>query len=1104
MKTLQKTIRTLLGVPLVLGLPLGALHAAPQYIINDLGTLGGTYSSPSALNESGQITGYSHLAGNAALHPFLWQAGAATIDLSTLGGTHALASGINVNGQVVGNSQTTGNAATRSFIWNVSAMSQLSKLGGTRSRATAVNNNGVITGAASLAGDAVEHGVVWPNSLALSPTDLGTLGGLNSQGNDININGQVVGYAENASGLTHATRWNSPYNAASRLDLGTLGGSYSEAYANNTAGQITGISTNTGDTQFRGFVWDAVAGMVDLGTLTVTSTHTAGIDINAIGDVVGYSTTAGGAAKRAIVRKAGAALADLNGQILPNTGWVLTEAKGINDSGQIIGIGTLTKLDTVNNLNRVEHHAFLLTPDKIKPVITCPAAITTTGTQPVGIGQALATDNLDPTPTVTNNRPATFPNGATTVVWTALDANGNTAACSQLVTIGGDSTPPQVSVAIAPAAPSASGWYLVSPSVTWTVTDAESAISSRVGCTNVLAVANTLPSGQSPLSCTATSGGGTSTPVSTPVIKVDTVAPVLSGIPTAFTQQASSTTGAVVNYALPTATDTFSGVSAAGVSCLPASGTAFPMGATTVNCSVSDIAGNSSNASFVVTVADQTPPQVVFQSVPAAPSASGWYLTRPSTSWSATDAQSIVSSTTAGCASVVSQANTAAAGRNITCSATSAGGTTSQTVNIKVDNSLPTLTGVPANITQTAASAAGAVVTYTLPTASDTFSGVSPAGVSCLPAAGSTFAVGATTVNCSVNDVAGNNRTASFTVTVNQQIDTTPPVVSFQVAPAAPNASGWYTASPSVTWSVTDAESAISSAACANVASVGNTVGQTFSCSATSLGGTTGPVATPLLRVDTTLPTFIGVPTAFTRAATSSAGAVVAYTAPTTADTFSGVTAAGVSCLPTSGATMPIGNTTVTCSANDIAGNSSSVSFVVTVADQTPPVFASCPATATLTQGQALPQLTATDNVSTPVVTRSPAGTLALGTTAVTWTATDQAGLTASCLQQVTVNAAITETFSITRSQCKRINATSGEWLVQGTSSIRTNNTIQLYSTSTVPVDKTANKLGAALTVSTQGAWQYQAKPGPACVTPISLRSSASGTERGNIAVIVQ
>lgn len=728
--------------------------------------------------------------------------------------------------------------------------------------------------------------------------------------------------------------------------------------------------------------------------------------------------------------------------------------------------------------------------------------MTTTGIQPASIGQAIASDNLDPNPTVTNNRPVTFPSGNTTVVWSATDANANTATCSQLVTIGGDTTPPVVSVAIVPAAPSASGWYLASPTVTWTITDAQSAITAKTGCVDTLAVANTAPTGIT-LSCLATSTGGTSTPVVTPIIKVDSVAPVFAGVPAAFTQQATSTTGAVVNYVIPTASDTFSGVSAAGVSCLPASGTVFPMGATTVNCSVSDNAGNNSSASFVVTVADQTPPDVVFNSVPAAPSASGWYLTRPSTSWSTTDQQSTVSATTAGCASVALQANTAATGRNITCGATSIGGTTTKTVNIKVDNTLPTLTGVPANIIQAATSQAGIAVSYILPTAADTFSLVKAGSLSCLPASGTVFPVGVTTVNCSVDDNAGNRRNASFSVTVNFA-DSTPPLVSFQVAPSAANGlSGWYTASPSVTWSVTDPESAITSPACTNVVSVGNTAGQTFSCSAISTGGTTGPVVTPTIRVDAVAPTFSGVPAAFTSAATSAAGAAVTYIAPSALDTFSGVNAAGVSCLPASGATLPIGVNTITCSATDVAGNTGSASFNVTVADQTAPVFSNCPTTVTLTQGQALPQLVATDNVSTPVVTRTPATALPLGLTAVTWTATDQAGLTASCVQQVTVNAAVTEAISVSgKVQCKTINATSGEWLVQGSSTISTNNRIQLYRTATVPADLASNTLGASVLVS-GGAWQYQAKPGPACTTSISLRSTA-GTVRNNIVVTVQ
>ncbi|WP_394751875.1 HYR domain-containing protein [Crenothrix sp.] len=853
MKTLTITIRNLLAIPLALGLPFGTLHAAPQYIITDLGTLGGIYSNGAAINESGQIVGYSHFAANSALHPFLWQSGV-NLDLGTLGGTHAMALGINSAGQVIGNSQITGDAASRGFVWNVNAMSSLSTLGGTRSRATAINDNGVMSGAASVTGDTSEHGVIWPTSLVTSPTDLGTLGGSNSQGNDININGQVVGYAENASGLTHAIRWVAPYDAASRLDLGTLGGSYSEAYGINALGHITGISSNANDAQFRGFIWQSGQGMVDLGTLTATSTHTAGLDINSNDDVVGYSTTASGVTKRAIIRKTGTTLADLNGLILPNTGWALSEARAINDAGQIVGIGTLTKVDTVNNLNRVEPHAFLLTPDTVKPTITCPATITTTGAQPIGIGTAIAQDNLDTAPAITNNRPTPFPNGDTTVVWTATDANGNAATCTQLVTVGGDNTPPVVSVAIAPVSPSASGWYLVSPSVTWTVTDAQSAISSRVGCTNVPAVANTAPAGQT-FSCIATSAGGTSTPVVTSVIKVDTVAPVLVGVPAAFTQQASSPTGATVNYTLPTATDTFSGVNGV-VSCLPASGATLPIGANTITCSATDNAGNSKSASFVVTVL-------------AAP-------------------------------------------------------------------------------------------------------------------------------------------------------DTTPPVITPTVT-GTMGQNGWFIGPVTVSWSATDAQSAITSPACPSVVISTNGIGQTRACTATSAGGT-ATVNTQLINIDTLAPSF------------------------------------------------------------------------------------TCPAAVTLISPATVTTPTATDNLSAAVVTRTPAGTLPLGTTSVTWIARDQAGNTtpSTCIQQVTVNAPVTETINVPASTaiCKVKSSTSGEWSVRGTSTVSTNNRIQLYLTSTVPVDLTSNRLGTSVQVSA-GAWSFSAKPGPACKTPISLRSTV-GTIKENIVVNVQ
>jgi len=109
-----------------------------------------------------------------------------------------------------------------------------------------------------------------------------------------------------------------------------------------------------------------------------------------------------------------------------------------------------------------------------------------------------------------------------------------------------------------------------------------------------------------------------------------------------------------------------------------------------------------------------------------------------------------------------------------------------------------------------------------------------------------------------------------------------------------------------------------------------------------------------------------------------------------------------------------------------------------------------------------------------------------------------------SPLAHVTVTVVNPEDIQITASQCKPISTTSGEWRVAGTSTVQTNNSIQLYLTASVPADLNTNKLGAAVPVVAgvpNGTWELRLKPGPACKTPISLRSSATGATRANIAV---
>ena len=87
---------------------------------------------------------------------------------------------------------------------------------------------------------------------------------------------------------------------------------------------------------------------------------------------------------------------------------------------------------------------------------------------------------------------------------------------------------------------------------------------------------------------------------------------------------------------------------------------------------------------------------------------------------------------------------------------------------------------------------------------------------------------------------------------------------------------------------------------------------------------------------DTTAPT-IDAHANLTAAATSPSGAVVTYAAPLSHDAVDGDVPAA--CAPASGATFPIGTTTVTCTATDAHGNAATaVTFTVTVSDTTAPV----------------------------------------------------------------------------------------------------------------------------------------------------------------------
>ncbi|NOU39331.1 MAG: HYR domain-containing protein, partial [Ferruginibacter sp.] len=118
------------------------------------------------------------------------------------------------------------------------------------------------------------------------------------------------------------------------------------------------------------------------------------------------------------------------------------------------------------------------------------------------------------------------------------------------------------------------------------------------------------------------------------------------------------------------------------------------------------------------------------------------------------------------------------------------------------------------------------------------------------------------------------------------------------------------------------------------------------------------------------------------------------------------------------GATFPVDVTTVTYTATDVAGNTSTCSFTVTVIDNTAPVITGCPANISVTTGLGRTtcdqtatwiEPTATDNCTASgslVRTRShaPGSIFPVGTTTVTYTFADAAGnVSLACSFTVTV-----------------------------------------------------------------------------------------------------
>jgi hypothetical protein len=225
--------------------------------------------------------------------------------------------------------------------------------------------------------------------------------------------------------------------------------------------------------------------------------------------------------------------------------------------------------------------------------------------------------------------------------------------------------------------------------------------------------------------------------------------------------------------------------------------------------------------------------------------------------------------------------------------------------------------------------------TFTVPprAAQDTATTFSTSGTIAIDAeqAEGTFTLAVGAFNISNSNQTGAKLAAgsssSYQVTVSAPpppSDTTPPEISYVLDPASPDGvNGWYKSNVTLTWTVTEDESpdSLVKTGCVDQDITADQPATTYSCSATSDGGSAGPVTASIKR-DATVPTLDPSvspnPVLLNGSATAS---------PKADDATSGVASSG--CDPVD--TSSVGIHTVQCFATDNAGNTATTSASYTV-----------------------------------------------------------------------------------------------------------------------------------------------------------------------------
>ena len=208
-----------------------------------------------------------------------------------------------------------------------------------------------------------------------------------------------------------------------------------------------------------------------------------------------------------------------------------------------------------------------------------------------------------------------------------------------------------------------------------------------------------------------------------------------------------------------------------------------------------------------------------------------------------------------------------------------------------------------------------------------------PAELSAITGPYASDGIGSQTASCSYTDAGGLNASASATYSI---VDPSAPVLGYTLTPTDPDGSnGWYKGDVSLDWTVTEGESpsSLQLTGCDDQVITVDQLEMQYSCSATSAGGSVGPVSVSIKR-DGTVPTISGSRSpAANGAGWNNTDVTVSFTC---GDATSGV----VSCSTPTTLSGEGAGQFVTGNATDNAGNTNSATVSGINIDKTAPSVA--------------------------------------------------------------------------------------------------------------------------------------------------------------------